>query len=152
MVLQWLEAALAGSKTSGICSPGIGKRTRFYSEADRSIVGAIRCGVLFVMAFWSGTSRLAFAELKRSLEANDPEGRLELIVVDTDEAARRCTNCQSRSANYMRDTAKQRLGFARERSFVCPAWAFTPNAWSPTHACCSANALLNRRGRTSRCT
>ena len=64
--------------------PALANRTRFYSEADQSIVGTIRCGVLFVMAFWSGTSRLAFAELKRSLEANDPEGRLELIVVDTD--------------------------------------------------------------------
>jgi hypothetical protein len=64
--------------------PALAKRTRFYSEADQSIVGTIRCGILFVMAFWSGTSRLAFAELKRSLEANDPEGRLELIVVDTD--------------------------------------------------------------------
>lgn len=65
-------------------SPSLEKRTRFYSEADQSIVGTIRCGVLFVMAFWSGTSRQAFAELKRSLEANDPDGRLELVVVDTD--------------------------------------------------------------------
>jgi hypothetical protein len=65
-------------------SPSLAKRTRFCSDADQSIVGTIRCGVLFVMAFWSGTSRLAFAELKRSLEANDPKGRLELIVVDTD--------------------------------------------------------------------
>jgi hypothetical protein len=64
--------------------PSLAKRTRFYSEADQSIVGTIRYGVLFVMAFWSGTSRLAFAELKRSFEANDPEGRLELVVVDTD--------------------------------------------------------------------
>jgi hypothetical protein len=65
-------------------SPSLAKRTRFYSETDQSIVGTIRCGVLFVMAFWSGTSRLAFAELKRALEENDPNGRLELVVVDTD--------------------------------------------------------------------
>jgi hypothetical protein len=70
--------------------PSLAKRTRFYSEADQSIVGTIRCGVLFVMAFWSGTSRLAFAELKRSLEANDREGRLELIVVDTDGCPSLC--------------------------------------------------------------
>jgi hypothetical protein len=62
----------------------LAKRTRFYSAADQSIVSTIRCGVLFVMAFWSGTSRLAFAELKRSFQALDPEGRLELVVVDTD--------------------------------------------------------------------
>jgi len=64
--------------------PLLAKRTRYYSEADQAIVGTIRCGVLFVMAFWSGTSRQAFAELKRSLEATDPNSRLELIVVDTD--------------------------------------------------------------------
>jgi hypothetical protein len=64
--------------------PALEKRTRFYSEADQSIVGTIRCGILFVMAFWSVTSRQAFAELKRALEANDPEGRIELVVVDTD--------------------------------------------------------------------
>jgi hypothetical protein len=65
-------------------SPSLAKRTRFYAEADRSIVDSIRLGVLFIMAFWSGTSRQAFAELKRSLEANDPDGRIELVVVDTD--------------------------------------------------------------------
>jgi hypothetical protein len=36
------------------------------------------------MAFWSGPARLAFQELKRVLEAVDSEGRLELVVVDTD--------------------------------------------------------------------
>jgi hypothetical protein len=65
-------------------SPALVKRTRFCPAADQSIVSTIRCGVLFVMAFWSGTSRQAFAELKRSLEECDPEGRIELVVVDTD--------------------------------------------------------------------
>jgi hypothetical protein len=59
-------------------------RLRFFAEADRSVVSTIRCGVLFVMAFWSGTARKAFAELKRVLAAVDPGGRLELVVVDTD--------------------------------------------------------------------
>ena len=44
----------------------------------------MRCGVLFIMAFWSGPARLAFAELKRVLEAVDRSGRAELVVVDTD--------------------------------------------------------------------
>jgi len=65
-------------------SAGLAARTRFYSEADRAVIGTIRCGILFVMAFWSGPARLAFAELKRVLEAVDPSGRLELVVVDTD--------------------------------------------------------------------
>jgi hypothetical protein len=65
-------------------SSALANRTRFYSEADRTVLGTIRCGVLFVMAFWSGPARLAFKELKRVLEAVDPEGSLELVVVDTD--------------------------------------------------------------------
>jgi hypothetical protein len=65
-------------------SPALDGRTRFYSEADRAVLGTISCGVLFVMAFWSGPARLAFAELKRVLEEVDPAGRLELVVVDTD--------------------------------------------------------------------
>lgn len=64
--------------------PVLADRTRFYSEADRAVIGTIRCGVLFIMAFWSGPSCLAFAELKRVLESVDPGGRLELVVVDTD--------------------------------------------------------------------
>jgi hypothetical protein len=59
-------------------------RLRFVPQANRSIVRTIRCGVLFVMAFWSGPARKAFAELKRVLAAVDPGGRLELVVVDTD--------------------------------------------------------------------
>jgi hypothetical protein len=64
--------------------PELDSRTRFYPEADRSIVGTISCGVLFVMAFWSGPSRLTFAALKKVLAEVDPEGRVELVVVDTD--------------------------------------------------------------------
>jgi hypothetical protein len=65
-------------------SPALADRTRFYSKADRTVIGTMRWGVLFIMAFWSGPARLAFAELKRVLEAVDPGGRLELVVVDTD--------------------------------------------------------------------
>jgi hypothetical protein len=65
-------------------SPGLAARTRCYSEADRTVIGTMRCGVLFVMAFWSGPAMQAFAKLKQVLEAADPEGRLELVVVDAD--------------------------------------------------------------------
>ena len=65
-------------------SPALDIRTRFYSVADRTVIGTIQYGVLFVMAFWSGPARMAFAELKRVLEKVDPLGRLELVVVDTD--------------------------------------------------------------------
>jgi hypothetical protein len=59
-------------------------RLRFLPEADRSVFGTIRLGVLFVMAWWSGPSRQGFAKLKQVLAALDPAGRLELVVVDTD--------------------------------------------------------------------
>jgi hypothetical protein len=65
-------------------NPRLNSRTRFCTAADRSLIGTIRCGILFIMAFWSGPARVAFNELMRVLEAIDPEGRLELVVVDTD--------------------------------------------------------------------
>jgi hypothetical protein len=65
-------------------SPELAARTRFYAEADRAVIGTIRCGVMFIMAFWSGPARLAFNELKRVLETIDSCGRLELVVIDTD--------------------------------------------------------------------
>ena len=59
-------------------------RVRFLPTADRSVIGTIRFGVLFVMAWWSGPSRQGFAKLKQVLAALDPGGRLEVVVVDTD--------------------------------------------------------------------
>lgn len=60
------------------------RRFRFLDEADRSVVRSIHCGVLFVMAFWSGSARQAFAQLMRVLDEVDPGGSLELVVVDAD--------------------------------------------------------------------
>jgi hypothetical protein len=60
------------------------RRARFLPEADRWAVQTIGCGVLFVMAFWSGPARLAFGALKKILAETDPHGRLELVVADTD--------------------------------------------------------------------
>ena len=67
-----------------LLNSALAARTRFYPEADRSVVGTIRRGVLFNMAFWSGPARVAFTELKRVLEEADPDGQLELVVVDAD--------------------------------------------------------------------
>jgi hypothetical protein len=60
------------------------RRFRFLAEADRSVFETIRCGVLFIMAFWSGSARQAFSVLKQVMSAVDPSGQLELVVVDTD--------------------------------------------------------------------
>lgn len=59
-------------------------RVRYLAEADRSAIQTIRRGILFVMAFWSGTSFQSFARLKQTLSRLDPDGRLEIVVVDTD--------------------------------------------------------------------
>ena len=59
-------------------------RLRFLATADRSVISTIKFGVLFVMAFWSGPSRQGFAHLKRILTTLDPDGRIEVVVVDTD--------------------------------------------------------------------
>jgi hypothetical protein len=61
-------------------------RIVYYAEADESIVESIRCGVLFVMAFWSGPSVVAFVKLTEVLGSLDPDARLEFVVVDTDGA------------------------------------------------------------------
>jgi hypothetical protein len=60
------------------------RRFRFLEVADRQVVQRIQLGVLFIMAFWSGPARMAFKELKRVLAEIDPNGRIELVVVDTD--------------------------------------------------------------------
>jgi hypothetical protein len=65
-------------------SPLPRSRIRFLAEADESVIEQITCGVVFVMAFWSGPSRQAYRKLTEVLAALDPEGRLEFVVVDVD--------------------------------------------------------------------
>jgi len=76
--------AAARRKELGLDASPLAGRTRFLPEADRSVIAGIGRGILFIMAFWSGTARLAFAELKRVLGRYDPGGQLEVVVVDTD--------------------------------------------------------------------
>jgi hypothetical protein len=64
--------------------PPLARRVRYLAEADRSVIPTIRCGILFVMAFWSGTSFQSLTRLKQVLSRLDPSGRLEVVVVDTD--------------------------------------------------------------------
>lgn len=49
-------------------------RIRFLPEADESVVQQINCGVVVVMAFWSGHSRQAYRRLTEVLAALDPGG------------------------------------------------------------------------------
>ena len=59
-------------------------RSRYYATSDPGVIATIRCGVLFVMAWWSGPARQAFSLVKATLKRLDPDGRLELVVIDTD--------------------------------------------------------------------
>ena len=47
-------------------------------------MGGIQCGVLFVMACWSIYAVNAFVATIELLTEIDPDGRLQLVVVDTD--------------------------------------------------------------------
>jgi hypothetical protein len=68
----------------GLDKPPLVGRADFLPTSDRSVIQAIRCGILFVMAFWSGTSYRSLTQLKQALAKLDPKGRLEVVVVDTD--------------------------------------------------------------------
>ena len=60
------------------------ERIVYYSHADESLIGEIRCGVLFVMAYWSIYAVNAFVATTELLAELDPDGRLQFVVVDTD--------------------------------------------------------------------
>ncbi len=59
-------------------------RMRFYAETDSSVIRTVNCGVVFVMAWWSGPSRQVFGNLCERLGVLDPECKLELVVLDAD--------------------------------------------------------------------
>jgi hypothetical protein len=61
-------------------------RIRYFSDSDTSLIRQINRGVLFVMAFWSGPSVLAFQQLTEIINRLDPDGVLEIVVIDTDGA------------------------------------------------------------------
>jgi hypothetical protein len=60
------------------------ERIRYVPDVGEQVVRAITRGVLFQMAFWSGPAVLAFAKLTEVIAKLDPDGRLELVVVDID--------------------------------------------------------------------
>lgn len=60
------------------------ERIEYLDQADESIIGEIRCGVLFLMAFWSIHSCQAFTKLTEILSGLDPEGKLQCVVVNID--------------------------------------------------------------------
>ncbi|SFJ46149.1 hypothetical protein [Planctomicrobium piriforme] len=64
-------------------------RVRFLSEADASVIDSIQNGILFLMAYWSGTSVLAFSKLAEVVSALLPE-EFEFVVADVDGSSALC--------------------------------------------------------------
>jgi hypothetical protein len=62
------------------------ERIRYLPDSTTSLIGEIKRGVLFVMAFWSGPSIKAFNQLTDIINRLDPNGMLEFVVIDTDGA------------------------------------------------------------------
>jgi hypothetical protein len=63
--------------------PFIG-RVQYLENADTSLLNTISCGIVFVMAWWSGGARTAWAQLKAVVRNLDPSGLIQITVVDTD--------------------------------------------------------------------
>jgi len=112
----------------GLNEPPLVGRTRFFPEADRSVLAGIRCGVLFVMAFWSGPAWQAFAELKRVLARFDPNGLLEVVVVDTDG----CPGLYEHPALVGRMLGAGEAVWVRDGQVVCTSGlGFNPKCFEP---------------------
>lgn len=75
--LPLLEARL---KSRGLSFP---PSTRYVANADVETVRAIERGVLFLMAYWSGTSHESLYRLIEALNER-PDANIELVVIDVD--------------------------------------------------------------------
>lgn len=62
------------------------ERIKYVADANEDTVRSIGRGILFLMAFWSGPSVMAFAKLTEVLAALKADD-LELVVVDVDGSA-----------------------------------------------------------------
>lgn len=59
------------------------KQVRYVPDADVGTIRSISRGILFMMAFWSGSCQLAFVRVTELLARLAPDD-LELVVVDVD--------------------------------------------------------------------
>ena len=70
------------------------ERIEYYADSDTSLVVDIQCGILFIMAFWSGPSVNAFRKLTEIVKRLDPNAELRFVVVDIDGAQSFCHHPQ----------------------------------------------------------
>ncbi len=59
-------------------------RVRFYRVANANLIREMRCGVIFIMAFWSAPSVKAIAPFVSAVVEEDPAQDLEVVIVDND--------------------------------------------------------------------
>ena len=109
-------------------SPLPRSRIRFLAEADESVVDRVTCGVVFVMAFWSGPSRQAYRRLTEVLAALDPEGRLEFVVVDADG----CPALYDRAEFIGRMSGAGETAWVRDGHILCDSGrGYNPECFEP---------------------
>jgi hypothetical protein len=75
----------AGIKILQQIAPGVADRAQYIPAASPATVREIKCGVFFILAFWSCGARRAFRQLSETLSRLDPEVKVELVVTDTDQ-------------------------------------------------------------------
>ncbi len=60
------------------------ERIKYFPDADESVIRSVHRGILFLMAFWSGTSVQAFAKLTEVVARLDLSNAIDRVVVDID--------------------------------------------------------------------
>jgi len=118
------------------------KRIRYLPDSTPSVITEINCGILFVMAFWSGPSIKAFHQLTEIVSRLDPDGKLEFIVVDTDGA----------EAFYEHPAFKDRLSGAGEVAWIAngliqctSGLGYNPGCFEPNTQALLAEWIKSRR-------
>jgi uncharacterized protein (TIGR02996 family) len=64
--------------------PDLANRLVYIPGSTPEVIAAVRLGVVFFMAWWSGPAIRAFAELAKVIRECDPDGRLLIVVLDVD--------------------------------------------------------------------
>ncbi len=59
-------------------------KLRFFEHAGVQELEGLDTGVLFILAWWSAPAYIALDHLAKAILMADPDGKLELLIVDTD--------------------------------------------------------------------
>ena len=121
------------------------ERIWYLPDATTSVIAEISCGILFVMAFWSGPSIKAFHLLTEILSQLDPHGSLEFVVIDTDGA----------ESFYLHPAFKDKLSGAGEVAWIingviqCTSGlGYNPNCFEPNTTALLAEWIKSQRAKS----